>query len=120
MFPENELDSMCTTWQHDFGLLNEEEKEKIRNQLRGLYEHHVKAPLEAVQEALNGPYPAEGVHDIIRLAKEAGEALQRIGRTLSMQGWDWDTYADLPPMLEKTIADLAIDKREAENQAELL
>lgn len=36
------LDSMCLTYRHDFGLLSDEEKDKVRNELRGLFEHHVK------------------------------------------------------------------------------
>lgn len=35
------LDSLCTTYTHDFGLLPEDEKEKIRDMFRQIHEHHV-------------------------------------------------------------------------------
>ena len=70
--------------------------------------------IELVRQALNGPYPAKDSDEVVKLSFEAGKALQRIGRILNMQGWDWDNYKELPDLLEKTISELAIDKRESE------
>ena len=44
------LDSLCTTWRHDFGLLSEEEKEKTRCLLRQLWEHHVRPIYEKLDQ----------------------------------------------------------------------
>lgn len=50
----------------------------------------VRETLEDVREALNGPYP-DG--DVVERARDAGEALQEIGRIVC--DGDWNSYADL-------------------------
>ncbi|MBI9110267.1 hypothetical protein [Maridesulfovibrio ferrireducens] len=47
----NSLDSMCTTWRHDFGLLSEDMKNNVRNELKQLHAHHVE-PLNRKTELL--------------------------------------------------------------------
>ena len=41
----SELNNMCMTYNHAFGLMDSEEKNELRYLLSGLYEHHV-LPLE--------------------------------------------------------------------------
>lgn len=61
----------------------------------------LRAALEKIRHALNGPYPANGVAEIVEAAEKAGAALQAIGRAT---GEDWDYYEDLPPIVSKLAA----------------
>jgi len=47
----NELDSMCMTWRHDFGLMTEEDRGNLRDDLYQLHKHHV-LPLIKERDAL--------------------------------------------------------------------
>ncbi len=46
-----ELDSMCMTWRHDFGLMDDSEKGKLRELLSGLHRHHVVPLVKKLAEA---------------------------------------------------------------------
>lgn len=73
------LDSICTTYRHDFGLLPENEKNKVREQLDGIYRHHI-AKLEsdlsdkdAVNKYLHEQLVLSGtcINNLLQLRKNA-------------------------------------------------
>jgi regulator of replication initiation timing len=57
----------------------------------------LKAELDGVREGLNFTVPDGSVAGA---AREAGDALQRIGRAV---GGDWDHFHELPPAVERVV-----------------
>lgn len=74
--------------------------------------------MDGIVMGLNGPHGPAGleIDGVLDAVREAGAALQAVGCHVSMFGFDWNEYRELPGLLNETLLHLAAEKSLADDR----